>query len=99
LEISIDFSKEQFADAKLSASGKFIGQGKVVLGGSERRTTEYEMFQPEVQKSCVLFLCHRAFSFHVEPEISTPACALCFGREFEGNFWQFKCRRAGRCDV
>jgi hypothetical protein len=35
LEISIDLSKEQFANAKLGASGKFIGQGKVILGWSK----------------------------------------------------------------
>jgi hypothetical protein len=95
LEISIDFSKEQFADAKLSASGKFIGQGKIVLGWSKGRATEYEVFQPEIKEGRVFFLCDRALSFHVALEVSTPARAICFGRELEGDFWQLKSRRAG----
>jgi hypothetical protein len=32
LKRSIDLSKKQFAEAKLGAFGKFIGQGKVILG-------------------------------------------------------------------
>jgi hypothetical protein len=34
LEVSIDLSKKQFAEAKLGASGKFIGQGKIIFGRS-----------------------------------------------------------------
>jgi hypothetical protein len=81
--------------AKLSASGKFIGQGKIVLGWSKGRATEYEVFQPEIKEGRVFFLCDRALSFHVALEVSTPARAICFGRELEGDFWQLKSRRAG----
>jgi hypothetical protein len=95
LEISIDFSKEQFADAKLSASGKFIGQGKIILGWSKGRATEYEVFQPEIQKGRVFFLCDRALSFHVTLKVGTPVCAICFGGKLEGYLWQFKGRGAG----
>jgi hypothetical protein len=48
LEISINLSKEQFANTKLGAFGKFIGQGKVILGGSKGRATKYDVLQPEV---------------------------------------------------
>jgi hypothetical protein len=79
----------------LSASGKFIGQGEIILGWSKGRATEYEMFQPEIEEGRVFFLCDRALSFHVALKIGTPVRAICFGRKLVGDLWQLKSRRAG----
>jgi hypothetical protein len=95
LEVSIDFSQKQLANAKLGAFGKFIGQREIVLGGSEGRTTEYEMLQPEVQEGRVFFLGYRALGFHVASKIGTPVSALFLRGEFEWHLWQHESRGAG----
>jgi hypothetical protein len=63
MEIPIDFSEEQLAEANSSTLGELICKRKVIFGRGKGRTTKYKVFKPEVQKSHVFPLGHRTFGF------------------------------------
>jgi hypothetical protein len=76
MEIPIDFSEEQLAEANSSTLGQLRCQRKVIFGRGKGRTTKYEVFQPDVQESRVFPLGHMTFDFDMLTQIDTLVCAL-----------------------
>jgi hypothetical protein len=98
-QVSVQFSKEKFAEADTDTFGQFVSEAEVIFGRGERRTTENKMLQPHIEETGVFFVVHGAGSLCMLCHIRTPVLALSLGGELIGDVRKVISARTRRSNV